>query len=207
MGLLNNDVVQVTWRGECFGQRILLTHNYLILGDYNAATSVTQDLTDILNQVKAAGAFDVTTSYLACLAPDYTLHFMRAQRIKAIRSSYVEQVVAALPGTWAGAATVANDSAALTLRTASAGRSQRATKHIGPIADNASAAGLIVVGMGPKLTALGNKLIQAFAPAGSGSVVTPIIYHRGTGTFDVTDRFILGDQSRVQRRRTVGLGE
>lgn len=207
MGLLNNDVVQVTWIGSCFQQRILLTHTFVILGDYNAATSVTQDLNDILNNIRIGGAFDKTTSYLACLPPQYALDAMRAQRIRAVRSSYVQQVVAAAPGTWAGAATVANDSAAITLRTANAGRNQRATKHIGPVADNMSAAGLLVVAAAPPLTSLGNALIQAFAPVGSGSVVTPVIFHRASNTWDVTDRFILGDQSRTQRRRTVGLGE
>lgn len=206
MGLLNNDIVQITWRGSCFGQRILLTHHYKILGDYNAATSIAQDLDDITNNIHPLGANDKTTVYLACLPPQYNLIEIRAQRIRASRSAYRAQGNA-FPGTHASPATVANDSACVTLRTENAGRSQVSNKHIGPIPDAVSAAGVLTPAYKLLLSSLGSALVTAFAPVGSGSIVTPVVFNRTLLTSDVLNTYIVGEQSRVQRRRTVGLGE
>jgi len=206
MGLLNNDIVLITWRGACFGQQILLTHHYKILGDYNAATSIAQDLDNITQNIHPLGANDVTTPYLACLPPQYGLIEIRAQRIKATRSAYRAEGNA-FPGTHASPATVANDAACVTLRTDLAGRSQVSNKHIGPIPDAVSAAGVLTPAYKVLLASLGSKLVTAFAPVGSGSVVTPVVYNRVLNTSDVLNNYIVGEQSRVQRRRTVGLGE
>lgn len=207
MGLLNNDVVSTTWRGICFGQRIILTHHWAIIGDYNAATSVTQDLDDIKANISLAGANDKTTPYLAVLPASYTLEQLRVQRIKATRSVYrVTNFIGAV-GTNAGAATVACDSAAVTLQSALAGRSRISVKKIGPCPDNVSVAGLLTAAYKALLNNIGSALITAFQPVGSGSVVTPIVYHRSTGTFDALSQFVLGDQSRTQNRRVVGRGE
>src|SRR5690242_7674685 len=137
MGLLNNDVLQMSFRGLAFGQRIILTQSWQVIGDWGVATTVQQDLTTLANGVAPAGAFDIASSYLACLAPQYLLTEVRWQRIKAIRSAYVS-IATAFPGTHASPATVANDSGALTMRGDFAGRSYVGTKHIGPAPDAAS---------------------------------------------------------------------
>lgn len=207
MGLLTNDKVSIAYRGLCFGQRIILTHNYVVLGDFPVVNSVAQDLQLILNGIAAGGVNDIETPYLACLPPQYTLSEVRAQRILPVRSAYVSNGFVGVVGTNAGAATVANDAACVTMRTALAGRKQVANQHIGPVPDNVSVAGLITAAYKLTLTSLGTRLITSFVPPASGSLVAPIILHRPGGTFDIINNFILGDQSRVQRRRTVGVGE
>lgn len=206
MGLLNNDWVQCTWRGTCFGQRIILTHHYLVVGDWGVATTVAQDLAQINSELDVAGAFDPTTDYLACLPPQYTLNEIRSQRIKANRSVYRSLAKVATVGTNANPATVASDAAAITCRGSNAGRSNLSVKKIGPVPDAASAAGLLTAPYTALLTALGSRLVQGFTPAGSGSLLTPIVPHADKVTFEILNNFLVGPESRVNRRRTVGLG-
>lgn len=206
MGLLNNDIVQVQFRGNCFGQQIILNHNYGILGNWPVLTSVAQDLQSIITAVAAGGVQNIEASYLACLPPQYSLTEIRAQRITPIRSAYQSIALAGVIGTHASPATVANDAACITMRTVNAGRKQVANQHIGPVPDAVSAAGLLVGAYVVILSALGTKLVSAFAPPGSGSVVVPVIVHRGGPGPDTITNFIVGPQSRVQRRRTVGIG-
>lgn len=207
MGLLNADNVLVSWRGLCFGQRIILTNWYTVVGDLNPLTTTAQDLANILNVIAPAGADDKTTRYLACLPPQYSLTEMRAQLISPQRSAYVPVAFAATPGTNANAATVANDSAAITIRTPFAGRNFRGTKHIGPIPDGASANGLLTPAFRVLLSNLGTALIEAITPAGAGGFLANVVYNQGTQVGTFTTNFLLGDQSRVIRRRTVGVGE
>lgn len=207
MGLLNNDIVQISFRGLCFGQRIIMTRPYVISGDFPVGTSIGQDLESIIGAVAPAGVQDIATPYLACLPPQYSLTGIRAQRIWPTRVAYREDSIIGAVGTNAGAATVANDSACITLRTALSGRKQVANMHIGPVPDTVSVAGLITNAYKATLNPLGTKLVTSFVPPASGSLVVPVVYHRASHTFDLVQQFILGDQSRVQRRRTVGIGE
>lgn len=208
MALKNGDFVRVWTRGVCFGQRIILTHNYLIVGDFPVANSIATDLELILTAWAPAGVLDATTPYLACLPPQFSLQEIRAQLFSPTRSAYRSVLfVGGAPGTNAGAATVANDSGCITMRTEKAGRSQVANQHIGPAPDAASAAGVLTAAYTATLATLGSKLVQAFVPPTSGSLVVPVIFHRATATSDTINQFIIGPQSRVQRRRTVGIGE
>ncbi|OWY61920.1 hypothetical protein B7486_61200, partial [cyanobacterium TDX16] len=143
MGLQANDRVQITIRGRCFGQRIILVRHLLIVGDMPIADSVKKGLDDILTAVGPGGIANWQVPYLAALPPQYTLDEWRAQRIKPVRSAYTSVFPVAVVGTNANAATVANDSAALTFRGASASRSNVGTCKIGPAPDGASAAGLL----------------------------------------------------------------
>jgi hypothetical protein len=116
--------------------------------------------------------------------------------------------VATKPGTNANAATVANDSAAITLRTALSGRNQVGTKHIGPVPDAASANGVLTGAYLMLLDALAQKLIQSATPAGWGdTIISPVVADLKFGSNELVNSYIIGEQSRVQRRRTVGLGE
>lgn len=205
MALELNDVVLVSFRGLCFGQRIILTHTYRIDAVNDPGQTVVQDLTDILTAIDVGGGDAVVPSYLACLPPQYQLTQLRAQRIYPIRSAYVP-ITKALAGTHEAPATVANDAAAITLRTDYAGRNQIATKHIGPIPDDASSAGLLIAGYKTLLSTLATKLLLTI-DFGAAGQATPGIYHRSTNGFDAVESYILGDQSRTQRRRTVGVGE
>lgn len=207
MGLLNNDIVQLSWRGTIFGQRVLMVRNFLVLGDYNAATTVAQDLDDIKANVAPAGAFDITTSYLACLPAQYTLNELRAQRLKAVRSAIRSTTFAFTIGTNANPATVPSDSGAITFRTALAGRTQVGVVKIGPLPDAASANGFLTNAQLALHSALATKLLTNFAPAGSGSVIVPVVVGKSLLNPSALTSAVPEVTSRVITRRTVGRGE
>lgn len=206
MAFPQNSEVMVSMHGSCFGQRIILTQWYRKLSAPSGSGSVTEDLAEIVAALVPLGTADIMTAYLACLPAAYTLLEVRAQGIRPIRTAYFHEPVS-LPGTHIGSASVANDSACVTLRTANSGRNQIANKHIGPVPDSASASGLIVPAYRAKLVLLGATLVTPFV-TGNGDEWVPIIPHGALiGGGDLATNFRVGDQSRVQRRRTVGLGE
>ena len=207
MALLNNDVVQVTFRGTCFNQRILMVLNYLISGDFPAVNSIQTDLGLIRTAVLAGGVNDIETPYLACLPPQFTLQEVRAQRIRATRSAFFTTVLAGAVGTNVNPATVSCDSAGITRRTDLAGRNKVSCLKIGPAPDGASAAGQLTGAYTALLSALGSKTILAFTPPTSGSLVIPIVFHPTTNTFDILNNFFIEHESRVMNRRVVGRGE
>lgn len=207
MGLLNNDIVQATWVGSCFGQLIEMVRKYVILGDFPAPNTIATDLDLINTALSAGGVLDMETPYLACLPGSYSLQQLRTQKINGVRSAYRPLTfVGGAPGTNAGAASSANHSAGITCRTALAGRKQRGTVHVGPTPDAAAVAGILTAAYQVTLTSLAAKMILSFTPPTSGSLVIPILRH-ADGTFDLISTAPIQLTSRVQRRRTVGVGK
>lgn len=210
MAMLNGDRVQVTFRGTCFGQRILMVRMYQLIGAAPGAQTVRTDLQDINSAVAAAGVQDITTPYLACLPPQYTLQEIRSQRITPIRSAFEGLTIGGggAPGTNINAATVACDSAGIVVRAAEAGRAERGTVKVGPCPDGASVAGQLTAVYQGLLGTLGSKLVTAFAPVGwGGTLLAPILYQRSTNTSRIIQTFLIPTDSRVMRRRVVGRGE
>jgi hypothetical protein len=207
VALNDGDLLLVQLRGFCFGQRIILARYLKVVGPFPAVNSWITDANLILTAISPGGVNDWVTPYLACLPPQYNLTEARVQRIKPTRTAYQPNAFVGFPGTNAGAATVANDAAAITFRTSNAGRSQVGTCHIGPMPDAASAAGLIVNAMKALLGALATRLSTSFTPPMSGSLLVPVLWNRKLNTTEFIQSFLLGDASRVQRRRTVGVGE
>lgn len=206
MALQNNDIIQTTWVGSCFGQLIEMVRNYVVLGPFPVTQSITEDLQSINQAIINGGANDIQTPYLALLPASYTLQLVKSQRIGPVRSVYIPLVFAGgRPGTNAGAASSANHSAGITLRTALAGRKQRGTVKIGPTPDAAAANGLIVPAYSALLSTLGDRLLTSFVPLLSGSILAPIVYH-ADHTFDLFNTVLIQPTSRVKARRTVGVG-
>lgn len=207
MALQVDDVIRVDYRGTCYGQRIILTTGYRVTVNFTAGGSVSADLGLILNTIALGGVNDVPTFYLQCLQNAYTLEEVRAQVVFPIRSAYRSVFYAADNAGSGGVGTVANDSAAITLRGPLAGRKNVSTKHIGPVPDSVSANGLLTNPYKVKLQALINALGTTMTPAGNPGRCLPVIINKfAASTVQWTDARI-GAQSRVQRRRTVGLGE
>jgi hypothetical protein len=163
-------------------------------------------LADVITGVNVGGSGDLVTKYLACLPPQYTLDEIRAQWISPVRTAYRSGIPLLTIGQNAAAATVANDAAALTLRTTAPGRDQVATKHIGPVPDSVSSGGLLVNAYKNTLGDFGDAILQGIIAPGNGMALLACIWHRATQTSDVVQSHVVGIQSRVQRRRTVGVG-
>lgn len=207
MAINFGDQVMVSMWGRCFGQRIILTHTYVCTTPVPIQQPYVDEMIDILDAVSPLGGSNWMTPYLACLPTSYTLTEVRAQLFERARFAYVARALSS-PGTHASPATVANDSAALTFRTEMAGRKQVATKHIGPVPDAVSALGLLLVPYKNLLTTLGQTMLQSITTATTGNLYEPCISHKvPDGSYDLMKDIRIGEQSRVQRRRTVGLGE
>lgn len=207
MPLAPDDVVRISFRGFCFNQRIILDLTYLTtVGVPGQPTDTT--LLSVLDAVQLAPT-DIRTAYLACLPPQYELTEIRAQRVFPTRDAYVSFFPAAgTVGTNANNATVSNDAAAITRRTPLAGRNQVSTLKIGPAPDAVSVAGRLTNAYGTLLATLAGLTITTVVDAASTAQLAPVIANKdGMVGARFLRSYRVGLFSRVNRRRTVGIGE
>lgn len=204
MAVFVGDTLLVSFRGLAFGQRVIFTHTYKCKTASPSTQTLLASMDEFMGQIGTNGLSDLLTPYSDCLGNSYNMTEVRLQLIFPTRFAYFPYPQE-VPGT-AGAITVANDAAAITMRTQDTGRNQVATKHIGPVPDNASVAGLLTAAYKLKLNDLGSKLTNGVILP-SGTEWLPVIFHRETNTSSPIFTHAIGDQSRTQRRRTVGLGE
>jgi len=208
MAVIAGDSVAIHFLGRCFGQRTVLTNTYRCTVG-NAGLTTAQVLNELLNEVVlAGGANEILGQYRACLPPQWSLEETRAQVLAPVRSAFTSQGFVGFPGTNANAATVASDAAAITRRTALAGRRQISTLKIGPVPDAASAAGLLTGAYGLLLQTLGTATIKPLLlPISTCQFIPTILTALGTHDGRDLTNFFIGTTSRVNRRRTVGVGE
>lgn len=204
------DIYQVAAVGRAFGQRILLTHHYRLTA-INPAVSESDARDSLAIGVwNGVGGGDVLeTTYLACLPPEYTLDYWRVQMVGPVRRAYVN-FDRSTPGTHLASARTVNLGAALTLRSDGAGRHEHGTKHIGPIPEGNTVMtdGLLTPAYKAIVNTFGLSLLSHVIDAAIGADWTPIIYNKGAVPgFEIPINNTVGDTVRVQRRRTVGLGE
>lgn len=206
MGLLNGDWVSVNFGGRIFGQRTILTSWWRAASDFGVKT-IPQDLDDILNEFSAAGSTTFVTKLRAAMPPQWTLEYIRAQRVRPTRSAYREAGYA-LPGTNADAATTGVDTVAVLYKGDNAGRSNISVKKFGPVPDAASAAGLVTAAYKLILNPAADQLGLAVQVGGvGGPFITPIVPHKDGVTFEAITQVAVQATSRCMTRRTVGRGE
>ena len=210
MAVAVNDIVLLSFRGTQAGQRIIFTHTYRVVTAGDGAGSYPLDMSEFIVAVSAAG--NLRQKYLACLTSAYTLNEIRAQVVAPTRRVFVSVAQIGQVGTYDGTGNVTNLSAAITLRTLLAGRKQTSTKKIGPIASDASSAGLLDALLRTPLDALKTQMIADVVPSGFDVPgYRPVVYHRdGTTAPTRSDDIVTGVvqlQTRTMSRRTVGRGE
>jgi len=207
MPVIAGDTMRLSFRGTCFGQRIILDLSYrCTVGAPGVATAAVLDET--LTAVVGGGVNDIKTNYLACLPPQYTMNEVRAQIIKPVRSAFRSNTLVGFVGTNVNPATVACDSAASTRRTALSGRNQVSTLKIGPVPDGASAAGLLTVPYTALLAPLMADTIKTLLlPISTVQWVATILSPLGISTERDLVNGVIQPQSRVMTRRVVGRGE
>lgn len=209
MGLSAGSVVLVSFRGGFAGQRVLFTHTYRVLTAGAAGTSYAQEMAALLNRLVAVN--QLWPKWLACLPNNFSGIELRAQAISPVRQVAIVRPQPE-PGTFNAAGQIPNISAAVTLRTALAGRAFVATKHIGPVAESAVEAGFISDALNTPLAEFKNAAITDVVPSGFDvPTYRPVIFHRNPkpgqpSTTDVISGAVQ-DTSRVMRRRTVRVGE
>lgn len=102
-----------------------------------------------------------------------------------------------------------NVSMAITVRSDNSGPHFLGTKHIGCLGDNFVEDGLVTTAGKTALAGLGDQLVavQDVVVSGVNVAMVLIILNRVSPSVSaVVTNYIRGDTSRVQRRRTVGLG-
>lgn len=209
MTVAPNDLFRVAAVGEAFNQRIILTHAYAVQTVSGAPSEATVS-GFLLDQLRAGGGGDLfETLYLACLPPQYTLLYWQVQKVAPTRFRYYK-FTRTQAGTHAAAARTANQAAVITFGTLLGGRSQVSNKHIGPIPEgvNVQVDGLVASAYKDKLSPLASGMLQSVGTFGDPANLVPCIPHRTpAGSYTLMFNNIVQSTIRVQRRRTVGLGE
>jgi len=207
MPLAVNEIVQLTYKGQYAGQRIMLVTNWKVVSNTSTDPLIT-DLNKVITLFKATGAADPLTKYLACLATNATITVVRAQVVRPSRSLFMEDYITQ-PGTGAGSARTGNIASTVTRVSQAAGRKGVSTSHLGPIPDVSSLAGSLEAAQIAANDAWATEFIADQVAGAAEILLTPVILHPVgaliTSSTIVTYR--LGATTRTMRRRTVGVGE
>lgn len=208
MAVAPGDVFLASFRGICNNQRIIFTHTYQVTGvvappsDYDVAL-------DIAMRLAATGLFNLETPYLNCLADNYQLEEIRAQKISPVRYRYAS-IARGTFGAYGDDSRTSNLNSVITMWAALAGRRYVANKHLGPIPEGAGVftGGVVSVGYKASMDALLAKLLLGFTSNGGNVDLAPCIFHQPPlgGSSLIVDG-VSQSTVRVMRRRTVGLGE
>lgn len=208
MAVAVNDLFRVSIVGECFSQRIMLTHAYALSTVTGAHTESAASLA-LGGALIVGGTADLISPYAALLPPQYAFLYIRVQKVAPVRFRYEVTNVAG-NGTHASNTDASNQAAALEFHTALAGRDQIGVKHIGPIPQDAAVqdAGELAAAYKTLMQTLATNMKLAPSAVGGNLVWTPVIAHKDpVGSFTIITNNIVQESIRVQRRRTLRVGE
>lgn len=207
MPLTVGDVVQLSFSGRVFNQRVLFTHNFRVSETQSSAPSweILQDIAEFFENDDNP----LKSKYLACLPPQYVMNDVRAQVLYPLRLPY-ESVPTGSPGTQTNATEVSNLAACFTLYSALTGRKQIAVSHVGPISPTYANDGVWNSDVLTPLIDLADECTNTYAITAAQTTLVPVILHKGANqnprTNDVVG-FRIQNTVRTMRRRTVGRGE
>lgn len=203
------DVLSVNWNMRMAEQQILLTTHWKITditgGGFNVEMNA---LFEAMNTLFDSVG-EVTDCLVDCLCTDVSILSVDFQSIYNPRYIKVPLLPAQDAGTVAGNSLPPNVAHVMTLRTDVAGRDQIGNKHIGPVPPSFTSGGRVTAtGNGayaPLLTAL--KTPISVSAGGVDVNLDPCIYRRSDpGNSPLITNGYLQQTTRVERRRTVGLG-
>lgn len=191
------------------GQHTLFTLHYKL--DSLSGTAPTLAAFIAAFRAEIDGLGDISQQLAACYVDEASNGLLSFQKIWPARYLKSSSAAGYPDGTNDGYAAVMppNVAMALTLRADFAGPHFRGTKHLGCMGDNFITDGFISAAGQTAQAALGNVLITtvSFVASGTTCSLSPVILNRaGPSTSPTITNYIRGTTSRVQRRRTVGLG-
>lgn len=196
-------IISYTIRGVLNNQEVMSVFHYKMIGA--AAPDITLLMDGVNAVLGAAGSLyarwiDYVNNALVSVKT-------RIQVIYPVRYAYFEYTQALTVGQGAGLAAPQNVSAAITRRGVDAGRGNIGTIHMPGVNANDIGSGNIVGGAIAKLTLIGSESNVTRASGVAGVDILPILYKRSAPGASVPPvSFIVQSSSRVERRRTVGLG-
>lgn len=203
----DNARVSLTLVGSMNAQEILLTHVYEVASTFGAGTwDMIPNFNEFIGGIVAVGG--LANVYLDVMSDEFSLNRIDLQVIYPTRYVKVSFADGSGPGTVVQNAEPPNVAHAILLRTDLAGRDQRATKHIGGVPSTFTNNGRMTAAAIAAYEILADQLVQRYTVAGTGDTLWwPIIYHRDNpGATDYITSRTLQNTTRVERRRTVGLG-
>jgi len=207
--LTENTIVSVNIDGRLDGQQILFTSHWRLRSDawpgdpeMIATFDAMHNLFDAVDNLFAA--------YGGCLSEDVTNINSKFQAIHPIRYVYQTYSFQGGVGLEAEPALPPNVAHVITVRADDTGPGNRGNKHIGGVPTTFSEAGLVTAGGLVAYSGLGSWLqtVQGIEVGPFTNIeLEPVIYHRAAPSLSpkITSH-VIGTTTRVERRRTVGLG-
>lgn len=198
------DIVELSYRGTLFNQVVMNVFHFKFIG--------------LIPIVAGAAAMDYLITYmqgvnrlqqrlLECMCPEAQYTAIRAQVVWPTRRVYTE-VQVALPGTFAGICTASNVSAVVLKQPDQAGRGRTGMVHVVGTPAAQQVDGLWQIGYLGALLTLAAEMDDPAEFQVGGNDAMPVIWSR---VQPASPSQIIGGRAnpyvRVQRRRTVGVGQ
>lgn len=210
MAIAAGDLILIQFRGLIYGQRTLTNYGFRCM----SSNSVSSDRTDqalIASHISTDTGTQLMGTYLAVVSPALTVQSINVQKLWPFRVRRTELAVA-LSGTNGTGPDTANVSAVITRKTDLGGRNQISNLHLPgvPLTDMATNGEWDAT----MKTALGLHAVESYdtiTVTDGGKTITLagciIQAPYGTGAHQMITAHTVNPYVRVQRRRTVGLGE
>lgn len=217
MPIAGSSVMQVTWEGMCFGQKIRHVRTWGVFSNGSVAGNLNEIALQFAQVVAPGGSADFTTPYLACLSSSYTLTSITAKVLFPVQGRFASLPAAGGTVGARGVALTGNLQSGIHVWTALGGRSQVASYKIGPQASGDASAGAVVAGLQAALASYAGTFTLAI-PQPSPNVISwvPCIFHRAIAkkpdvfaseTWTTITGAKYETQVRVKSTRTLGRGE
>jgi len=208
MALAINDVIEVSFRGTLFGQRILnILHYAVTVVNAMPTLDQLQLIADELNT--GAISAPLIPTWMDAVAPQYNLDEIRVQRVYPTRTIY-QRSLPDTPGVYAGTCLTANIAVSIQKRGVTSGRQGNGRMQLAGIPREGMDGGSIDVGgYGPLLSAFRNQLLQNESTSGGEVTLQPCIFNP-TGPaphYQFIASWLVQTTLRTMHRRTLLVGE
>lgn len=205
--LQNNAIISFQLDGRIDGQQLLLTHHFRII----TTPPTSFDMQTVCDELFtwANTADNICDRYVNCLSQQVTGIVCHIQAIHPTRYVKTTYTPAASAGEVLVAAFPPNVAHAITTRCEQAGKHFRGTKHIGGVPTTFSANGLMEAAALTVYDILGSQFEVApdLDVIGLDGSLVPVVYNRSSpSTSAQIISHVVQSTTRVERRRTVGLG-
>lgn len=203
----NDSIVQVILRGRMGAQECMNVMHFRPVdppaGDIADGLNNLTEIVGILDPI-GAGWSHLVSLYAS---DQFTMDYLQAQYIWPTRFSYARFAANTTGGTVVGDPAPPNVQAAVTLQGDGVGRHQRGGMRLAGLVASDVTSGLLDAGLVSKINDLVEFLIEPFTPTTSALEYEAVIFQReAPGASVPVTHFHTQSTSRVERRRTVGLG-
>lgn len=204
-GLETGDILQCSFRGTLFGQRVLNVLHYRVYADSTTGNYVTACAG--VGAALYSGVITPGLTMARAQAPEYNLDVIRVQKVNGARGRYVDTVINQ-PGLNAGSCTASNVAATITKRTDNGTRRGLGSLHLPGIPDTGYANGSLTAPYKLLIDAISACLLNPFVVTLETTGLTPVLWsNRSPTVYLPLTSTVTQTTLRTMRRRTVGVGK